>query len=234
MPLLACTDEHDCEGNAVIVSLRGIVIDKSLDTVVIECAGVGYECSATPGTIAALPRGEEVFVLTAHVVREDSQSLFAFSDATQRQAFLVIQTVSGVGARLALGVLSALSPAELARAVGAGDVKALQQAPGVGKRLAQRMAVDLKGKLAGLGAAEQALGSRQGAAAPESSYAGENAGDDYEQVRESVLEALVGLGFSRGDGEKVLAEVLASWKPEQPLAVATVLKLSLSAMNGGR
>ena len=135
----------------MIASLRGIVIDKGLDYVVIECAGVGYQCAGTATTIAELLRGEEVFVTTAMVVREDSQTLYVFKDADEKRAFNTLQSVSGVGARLALAILSVVSPAELAVAVSNGDHKTLQKAPGVGKRLAERMAVDLKGKVADFG-----------------------------------------------------------------------------------
>ena len=135
----------------MIASLRGTVIDKGLDYVIIECAGVGYQCTGTATTIAELPRGEEVFVTTAMVVREDSQTLYVFKDANEKRAFSTLQSVSGVGARLALAILSVISPQELARAVSNGDHKTLQKAPGVGKRLAERMAVDLKGKVADLG-----------------------------------------------------------------------------------
>ncbi|MFR4190867.1 MAG: OB-fold domain-containing protein, partial [Corynebacterium variabile] len=82
----------------MIASLRGTVVDKGLDHVVIECAGVGYLCQATARTLADLPRGEEVFVLTTMVVREDSQTLYAFPDVASRELFALVQSVSGVGA----------------------------------------------------------------------------------------------------------------------------------------
>ena len=146
----------------MIASLRGTVIDKGLDFVVIECGGVGYECMGTATTIGDLPRGEEVFVTTAMVVREDSQTLYVFKDRDEKRAFATLQSVSGVGARLALAILSVISPQELALAVSNGDHKTLQKAPGVGKRLAERMAVDLKGKVADLG--EVADGNAAGTA----------------------------------------------------------------------
>lgn len=211
----------------MIASLRGIVIDKSLDSVVIECAGVGYECLATPATLAQLPRGEEAFVLTSHVVREDSQTLYAFFDREQKKSFVVLQTVSGVGARLALGVLGTLSPVDLARAVQSGDVKALQKAPGVGKRLAERMAVDLKGKVADLAEVpmSDATASSQGASP---------VADGDVAVRDQVVEAMAGLGFSEVDATKAVEHILANWPGTQDKNVSTVLRSALASMNKGR
>lgn len=114
----------------MIASLHGTVVDKGLDSVVVECGGVGYLCQATPRTLAELPGGAEVTVLTTMVVREDAMTLYAFSDAASREIFALVQTVSGVGARNALALLSVLTPGEIAGAVADGDVKALQRAPG--------------------------------------------------------------------------------------------------------
>ena len=210
----------------MIASLRGLVIDKSLDSVVIECAGVGYECLATPATLAQLPRGEEIFVFTAHIVREDAQTLYAFSNADQKRAFQVLQTVSGVGARLALGVLGTLSPQDLARAVRAGDVKALQKAPGVGKRLAERMAVDLKGKVSDLPDVPEADATVNATTAVSLEPA-------EEQVKDQAVQAMVGLGFSESDARRAVDAVLAQWPGSQEKNVSAVLRTSLASMNKG-
>ncbi|QFQ02442.1 Holliday junction ATP-dependent DNA helicase RuvA [Corynebacterium urogenitale] len=211
----------------MIASLRGLVIDKSLDSVVIECAGVGYECQATPATLAQLSRGEEIFVFTAHIVREDAQTLYAFSNADQKRAFQVLQTVSGVGARLALGVLGTLSPQDLARAVRAGDVKALQKAPGVGKRLAERMAVDLKGKVSDLPDVPEADATVNATTAVSLEPA-------EEQVKDQAVQAMVGLGFSESDARRAVDAVLAQWPGSQEKNVSAVLRTSLASMNKGR
>jgi Holliday junction DNA helicase RuvA len=206
----------------VIASLRGTVIDKGLDSVVIECAGVGYLCQATAPTLATLVRGEEVFVLTTLVVREDSQTLFAFPDAASREVFGLLQSVSGVGARLAMGVMSVLNPAELSRAVADGDVKALQRAPGVGKRLAERMAVDLKGKLDGY-AAEPVVAGEQ---TPDGATGAGVAGDTGRQV----VEALTGLGFTERDADDALREL----GDTGGLDTAAVLRQALARLGGRR
>ncbi|MEY8565372.1 Holliday junction branch migration protein RuvA [Corynebacterium sp.] len=206
----------------MIASLRGTVIDKGLDSVVIECAGVGYLCQATAPTLATLPRGEEVSVLTTMVVREDSQTLFAFPDVASREVFGLLQSVSGVGARLAMGVMSVLTPAELSRAVADGDVKALQRAPGVGKRLAERMAVDLKGKLDGY------AGAPDGSPAP-----GQDTGsvdDAAGGTGRQVVEALTGLGFTERDAEGALREL----GDTGGLDTATLLRQALARLGGRR
>lgn len=210
----------------MIASLRGTVIDKGLDYVIIECAGVGYQCTGTATTISELPRGEEVFVTTAMVVREDSQTLYVFKDADEKRAFVTLQSVSGVGARLALAILSVISPQELARAVSNGDHKTLQKAPGVGKRLAERMAVDLKGKVADLGEiADTAAAGAVGAAGV--------AGDGQAvatDVREQVLEALVGLGFTESKAGTTIDAVLSQWSAPQAPDASGLLRASLAAI----
>lgn len=209
----------------MIASLRGTVIDKGLDYVIIECAGVGYQCTGTATTIAELPRGEEVFVTTAMVVREDSQTLYVFKDADEKRAFATLQSVSGVGARLALAILSVISPQELARAVSNGDHKTLQKAPGVGKRLAERMAVDLKGKVADLGeVAEAGNTGAAGAAGVAGSHAVAT------DVREQVLEALVGLGFTESKAGTTIDGVLTQWSAPQAPDASGLLRASLAAI----
>lgn len=209
----------------MIASLRGTVIDKGLDYVIIECAGVGYQCTGTATTIAELPRGEEVFVTTAMVVREDSQTLYVFKDADEKRAFATLQSVSGVGARLALAILSVISPQELARAVSNGDHKTLQKAPGVGKRLAERMAVDLKGKVADLG--EVAEAGNTGAAGAAGVAGNQAVATD---VREQVLEALVGLGFTESKAGTTIDGVLTQWSASQAPDASGLLRASLAAI----
>lgn len=210
----------------MIASLRGTVIDKGLDFVVIECGGVGYECMGTATTIGDLPRGEEVFVTTAMVVREDSQTLYVFKDRDEKRAFATLQSVSGVGARLALAILSVISPQELALAVSNGDHKTLQKAPGVGKRLAERMAVDLKGKVADLG--EIADGIAAGIAGATGAAADVQAVSFG--VREQVIEALTGLGFTESKAQSTVENVLAHWPEQSAPDASALLRASLAAI----
>lgn len=199
----------------MIASLHGTVLDKGTDHVVIECAGVGYLCQATARTLASLPRGETVRVLTSMVVREDSQTLYAFPDAASRELFTLVQSVSGVGARMAMALLSVLTPVEIAAAVAEGDVKTLQRAPGVGKRLAERMAVDLKGK----------LDAYAGPAVPRRETPAVAEGIDP-VVRDRVVEALSGLGFP----EERSSEVVAAMADEDPGAASDASALLRGAL----
>jgi len=203
----------------MISSLRGDVIDKGLDYVVIECAGVGYRCLATGDTLATLRRGEPAFVLTSLVIRDDAHTLYAFSTSEQRETFGILQKVSGVGARLAMGVMSVLQPTDIARAVEEGDIKTLQQAPGVGKRLAERMAVDLKGKFPALEATS------------DQATIGDIAATGKDTALQSqVVEALVGLGFTESKAatavEKILEEQNGTADP------SSVLREALQRLSG--
>ena len=122
----------------MIASLRGTVIDMGAGFVVVECGGVGHLVQVTAKTAAGLTRGEEGFLRTALVVREDAMILYGFGAEAERDMFDVLQTVSGLGPKLAMAVLQVLDPAEIALAVNAGDGKKLQMASGVGKRMADR------------------------------------------------------------------------------------------------
>ena len=138
----------------MIVSLRGTVIDITAHHAVIECAGVGYQVLATPTTLGHLTRGAETFILITMIVREESQTLYGFLDAATRDMFATLQTVSGLGPKLALAAQSVYTTPELAHAITHGDTKTLQKIPGVGKRMAERMVVDLKDKVATYAAPE--------------------------------------------------------------------------------
>lgn len=210
----------------MIASLHGTVVDKGLDSVVIECGGVGYLCQATARTLAELPTGGEVTVLTTMVVREDAMTLYAFGDVASREIFALVQTVSGVGARNALALLSVLTPAEIAAAVAAGDVKALQRAPGVGKRLAERMAVDLKGKV-------DAYAVTAPAPAPAT---GDGAGGVDTALADQVTEALTGLGFGEKEAATAVAEVLTgdSAHSGSGADASSVLRAALASLGGAR
>ncbi|MCQ9342510.1 Holliday junction branch migration protein RuvA [Corynebacterium kozikiae] len=207
----------------MIVSLRGTVQDIALDHTVIECNGVGYEVLASPNTLARLQRGEEAFVLTTMVVREDSQTLFGFLDAATRSMFSLLQTVSGLGPRLALATQAVYSTEDIASLIAAGDAKALQRVPGVGKRTAERMIVDLKDKVAQYAAEPSTPQSAPRGAAV--------AGPGSPLVHAQVLEALVGLGFA----EKVAVPALEGVLAEQPdLNTSAALRATLSVLGSGK
>lgn len=193
----------------MIVSLRGTVIDITAHHAVIECAGVGYQVLATPSTLGHLTRGAETFILVTMIVREESQTLYGFLDAPTRDMFATLQTVSGLGPKLALAAQSVYTTPELAHAITHGDTKTLQKIPGVGKRMAERMVVDLKDKVATYAAPETP------APVPHT--------DTYEQV----LEALASLGFAEKTAEPVLATVLAA---DPTLTNPAALRASLNLL----
>ncbi|GAA2381552.1 MULTISPECIES: Holliday junction branch migration protein RuvA [Gordonia] len=175
----------------MIASVSGEVIDIALDHAVIECAGVGYRVLATPPTLGSLKRGTTVRLLTAMMVREDSMTLYGFTDPEARDLFGLLQTVTGVGPRLAMATLAVLEPDTLRRALADSDAKALTAVPGIGKRVAERLVVELRDKVTAGPASSQA-----GVSVP----AGAGA---------QVTEALVGLGFTEGAAQKAVAAVLA-------------------------
>ena len=147
--------------------LTGTLAETSADTAIIDVGGVGYLVHASSRTLDEIgPVGGEVLILTELQVREDAWTLFGFGSAVERDSFRALTSVQGVGGRLALAILSVLSPDELARAVSQGDKAMIGRANGVGPKLAARIANELKGKLgvAGLGAS-LAPAPRAGAAA---------------------------------------------------------------------
>ncbi len=200
----------------MIVSLRGTVIDIGLQHAVIECNGVGYQVIATPQTLGTLSRSEEAFVYTSFVVREESQTLYGFTDVPAREMFSLLQSVSGLGPKLAMAAQSVFTSSELAQAIAGGEVKTLQRIPGVGKRMAERMIVDLKDKVTAFIGNFDTANSQSVVSATA-----------HTPVSTQVLEALIGLGFTERTAESTLLAVLAEhpdWNTSQVLR-ATLSKL---------
>lgn len=190
----------------MIASVRGEVIDIALDHAVIEAAGVGYKVMATPSTLANLRRGVESRLITAMIVREDSMTLYGFADGDARDLFLTLLGVSGVGPKIALATLAVYDPQALRQALADGDVTALTRVPGIGKRGAERMVLELRDKI--------------GPVTPGSS------GFTGHAVRAPVVEALVGLGFAAKQAEEATDKVLAN-DPEATTASALRAALSM-------
>lgn len=198
----------------MIASVRGEVLEIALDHAVIEAAGVGYKLNATPSTLAGLTRGEQTRLYTAMIVREDSMTLFGFADTEARELFGLLQTVNGVGPRLAMAVLAVLEPEALRKALAEGNLTTLTRVPGIGRRGAERMIVELRDKV-------DAVAVRSGpAAAPAAG-----------PVRDQVVEALTGLGFTLKQAEPAVDTVLA----EQPGAsTSAVLRAALGLLGRNR
>lgn len=198
----------------MIASLRGTVLDIQLDHVVLECAGVGYKVLATPATLGSLQRGEEARVMTTLVVKEDSMTLYGFTSTDDRDMFHVLQTVSGLGPKLALAALSVMGAGDLAQAIAGEESARLQKIPGVGKRMAQRLVLELKDKVA---AFTPALADVSSATTPAATG----------PVVDDVVEALVGLGFTDKAARPIVEAVVA----EQPdAATPVVLRAALSQL----
>ncbi|BDT90233.1 MULTISPECIES: Holliday junction branch migration protein RuvA [Nocardia] len=201
----------------MIASVRGEVLEIALDHAVIEAAGVGYRLNATPSTLAGLTRGEETRLYTAMIVREDSMTLYGFADTEARDLFGLLQTVSGVGPRLAMAVLAVLEPEALRKALAESNVAALTRVPGIGKRGAERMVVELRDKVNLVPVPSGAPGSTAAAVVT--------------PVREQVAEALVGLGFAARQAEQAVDAVLA----DQPAAdTSAALRAALALLGKNR
>ena len=191
----------------MIASVRGEVLDIALDHVVIEAAGVGYKVMATPATLATLRRGAEARLITAMIVREDSQTLYGFGDSDARDLFLTLLGVSGIGPSIALGALAIYDGPSLRQAIGDGDVTALTRIPKVGKKTAELLVLTLRDKVGTSASAGVAAAGGHG-------------------IRGPVVEALVGLGFALKQAEEATDKVLAN-DPESTTSSALRAALSM-------
>lgn len=200
----------------MIASVRGEVLEVALDHVVIEAAGVGYRVNATPSTLSTLRAGTEARLITAMIVREDSMTLYGFTDTDTRDLFLTLLSVSGVGPRLAMATLAVHDAGALRQALHDGDVTALTRVPGIGKRSAERMVLELRDKV---GAGAAAGGASAGAAL------------NGHAVRGPVVEALVGLGFAVKQAEEATDKVLAA---ERDVTTSVALRAALSLLGKSR
>ena len=193
----------------MIASVRGLVASVATDAAVIEVGGVGLAVHCTPGTLAGLHVGAETRLATSLVVREDSLTLYGFADDDERQLFELLQTASGVGPRLAQAVLAILNPDAVRKAISNGDTGTLTRVPGIGKKGAERLVLELRDRIGPvpLGAPGQATG----------------AGNWPAQVR----EALVGLGWTAAAAEQAVhavAETLDGPTPPVPVLLRQAIR----------
>ena len=199
----------------MIASVHGTVEQVRLDAAVVQVGGVGLLIQATPTTLAGLRLGATADLATSLVVREDALTLFGFADADEREVFELVQTVSGVGPRLALAMLAVHTPDALRRAVAQEDLAALKRVPGIGHKGAQRIVLELKDRLG-----------------PPASSAPVPVADDG---RVQVVDALVGLGWPVKAAQDAVAQVLDdSTDPVTPQEVAGVLRAALRTLGGAR
>ena len=195
----------------MISSLRGTVLSAIGGTAVIEVGGVGFAVQLTPDHVLSLRVGDEAFVHTTLIVREDALQLFGFADLEQLQVFELLNGVSGVGPKSAIGVLSVLSPDQVADAVAADDDAPFRKVSGIGPKTAKLIVVSLTGKLA---AARRAPARAVKAGAAPSA------------VPDSVLVALVGLGWPEKIAAEAVADVVAETEEGARDSVQSLLRLT--------
>lgn len=191
----------------MIASLRGTVTHVGLHSAVIDVNGMGMLIQATPQTLGTLHLGREALVQTAMIVREDSMTLYGFTDADQREVFETLLSVSGVGPRIALGVLAVHTPEAVRVAASSGDDKAFSKVSGIGPKGARRIVLELADKLVPLGTAENPAAARW---------------------QDQVLAAMTGLGWTEKDATAAIDAAVAE-APDVAAAgnVGEILKLTL-------
>ncbi|GAB3406502.1 Holliday junction branch migration protein RuvA [Schumannella luteola] len=202
----------------MIASVRGPVLSAAGTLVVVEVGGVGMAVQVTPQHALSLRLGQEALLHTALIVRDDDLSLFGFATREELTVFDLLRGVTGVGPKSALGVLAALSPDEIARAIGAEDDAAFRKVSGIGPKTAKLITVSLAGKLVPV--APAAAGGAT-TAAPRG-------------TADSVLAALVGLGWAEKNAAQAVDEVLAEVDDATRGSVPTVLRLALSRLGPQR
>ncbi len=196
----------------MIHSLRGKLIYTDTSTAVVECGGVGLKCNTSLNTLRRLaPVGNDIFLLTYMNVREDAIDLFGFYDQSELEMFKLITSVSGVGPKLALSILSEFEPDKLTLFIASGDSKSITRASGVGAKLAQRIVLELKDKI---GATSFASSDEVAAVASSAKNASVN----------EAVEALVSLGYSHSEAALALSKLDAA------LPVETLIKEGLKAL----
>ncbi|MBA3338201.1 MAG: Holliday junction branch migration protein RuvA [Geodermatophilaceae bacterium] len=208
----------------MISHLSGVVNAVSPDQAVIDIGGVGLAVSCTPATLATLRTGTATRLATSLVVREDSLTLYGFVDDDERGVFELLQTATGVGPRLAQAVLAIHRPSAIRRAVASSDLAALTQVPGIGKKGAERLLIDLKDRL---GTAPET--SQTGAADAAGVAGGEPS------WRRSLLQALLGLGWNPREAEAALQAVTAEAEERiergDSVQVGALLRQALSSLD---
>lgn len=206
----------------MIASLTGTVLEAGLSSAVVDVGGVGLLVHAPPGTLAELHVGRAATLFTVLVVREDSLTLYGFGDADSRAVFSQVQTVSGIGPKIALALLAVLTPDELRRAVLAGDLATLTSVPGIGAKGAQRLVLELKDRIgAPVGTSE--AGAAAKSATPEALW------------RAEVSAALVGLGWSAKEAERTVNatadQFLAEGVADDEVQTAEALRRALRGLD---
>ena len=201
----------------MISLINGTVRSVSLDKAIVEVGGVGLSLSITQKTSALLNVGVSAQFFTTLIVREDALTLYGFLEDADRALFELVQTVSGIGPKVALSIVSALSPSQLGVAVAQEDISAIEKVPGIGRKGAQRLILELKGKLTDFGTTSKV--------------------SHHQPIwREQLTSALVSLGFTAKDSDAAISQVVARLSEDgisaENLELSDLLKRALS--QGGR
>jgi holliday junction DNA helicase RuvA len=204
----------------VIASVRGTVTAVGPDTAVIEMGGFGVAVSCSPGTLARLRVGEQGRLATSLVVREDSLTLFGFADDDERALFELLQTANGVGPRLAQTILAVLVPREVRRAVATADLATLVQVPGIGRKSAERIVLELRDR----------IGSIDGSDVAATTVVTGGAVTATSPWRDQVTHALAGLGFTGKEAAAALDTVAADLPGDADPDVSAVLRRSIQLL----
>ena len=203
----------------MISLLNGTVRSIHSDRLVVEVGGFGLSVLVTPSTTTQVTLGSQVQLFTSLVVREDSLTLFGFVNEESRTLFELVQTVSGIGPKVALSILGALSPEDLARAISQEDIGAIEKVPGIGRKGAQRMILELKGKLSDLSSSQQYKGHQPA-------------------WREQLASALVSLGFSPKESDSAISEVVSQLQTDgvdaSGVELSELLKRTLASGKSSR
>ena len=203
----------------MISLLSGTVRSIQSDRLVVEVGGFGLSVLVTPGTTSQITLGSQVQLFTSLVVREESLTLYGFVHEEARSLFELLQTVSGIGPKVALSILGALTPEDLARAISQEDTSAIERVPGIGKKGAQRMILELKGKLSDLSSGATYKGHQP-------------------PWREQLLSALVSLGFSPKESDSAISYVVNDLhgNDQDPanMELSELLKLALASGKSSR
>ncbi|MFE5085900.1 Holliday junction branch migration protein RuvA [Streptomyces mirabilis] len=202
----------------MIAFVSGPVAALAPDSAVVEVGGIGIAVQCSPNTLSGLRMGQQTKLATSLVVREDSLTLYGFADDDERGTFELLQTASGVGPRLAQAMLATHSPDALRRAIATGDEKTLTAVPGIGKRGAQKLLLELKDRLG------EPLGTSTGIGAPVSTG-----------WRDQLHAALIGLGYATREADEAVSAVAPRAEAaEGTPQVGQLLKAALQTLNRAR
>jgi holliday junction DNA helicase RuvA len=206
----------------VIASVHGTVAALGADGAVVEVGGIGLAVSCSAGTLARLRVGDQARLATSLVVREDSLTLYGFSDDAERATFELLQTANGVGPKLAQTMLAVFPPRELRRAIATSDYATLTKVPGIGRKGAERIVVELRDRIGAIGAvdADTAVG-----------LAGLTAVAPW---RDQLAHALAGLGFTAKEAGEAIDVVAAELSDGQAPDLATSLRRSIQLLGRAR